>query len=309
MRNYRLLLVLTFIVPVGFALAIPPHPTVLLVELNGLSAPVVGVVTTDPVVSVDGKDRRIRFEPSFSAARAPHFADGHVEFKRVGFNGVVLKSIVNPGDDPATSGGFMGGTSYFEASIVPSIDIKNGFIAIVMFDPRFLAGEVNDPATEILIHDLKNLPARKETVVKFSTRLPVRRNQSTTFPLVFQAGGAELPSNFSLLIARYFTRVEQVRLATLVSDYRAKYDTVDRAASPVLKIQPTLPAGVALPLEAIMATVTVGENGHVQDVQIPDGLDSQVSIALRETLRGWLFLPRLRGGQPISTRVQIPLTF
>ena len=291
------------------ALAVHPHPTVLLTDAGPSPLPVVRVVQTDPVVVIEGKERRIRQRPTYFAERAPYFAEGAVTFASISLNGHALKYVQRYDDEPSASTPVVGGGYYFEARVTPAIDLKGGFIAVVLFQRAFLLGATDKPQATILVQSLPDLPAHKETTVRFREKIDQRPGGDTYFPLIFAAGGQEVRSNVSDLSARYFRRVEEVRLATVLADYRVKFPTADRPAEPVLRIQPLLPTGVAVPTEPVLTVVSIDATGQVSDVQIPELVSPQLTAALRDALGGWLFLPRLKAGEPVGTRLQVPLRF
>ena len=95
----------------------------------------------------------------------------------------------------------------------------------------------------------------------------------------------------------------------MLTQYRAQFPAADRPAAPVLMIHPILPPGVPTPKSSVTATITVEANGHVADADLPPDLPAELAHVLRDTLKGWLFLPRLRNGEPAATRVNVPLKF
>ena len=102
----------------------PPHPTALLTEAFKTRLPVHTVIGTDPVVLVDGKEKRIRQDTTFFAERAAQYGDGRVEFKRYSLNGLSLRPIFNDEDDPTMSTAPLGGQMYFEATLQPTVEIR-----------------------------------------------------------------------------------------------------------------------------------------------------------------------------------------
>lgn len=293
----------------GWGRAAAPHPTVLLTTLENSARPVIKVMGTDPVVEVGGKERRIRSEPVYFAARAPNYGEGTVEFSRVAINSSILKGLVSATDDPAFAGNVVGGATFFDAIITPTVEVRGGFISFLLYNHAFVAGETDAPSPQIILHELPLLAAGVATPVKFTSAVPRLGYSVAYFAQVFAAGGAELRSNFSPLADRYHARVEQVKLATAIEHYRARFARVDHGAVPFVVIKPVLPRRHGVPTAPVMATFSVAENGWITEVRFDGTDDPPLLAALNDSLAGWLFLPRLKAGQPIATRVQMPLKF
>lgn len=289
--------------------AVPPHPTVLLVEDGAQRSPVVKVIGTDPVIHTDATEKRIRNRVSYYAMRAPHFGDGEVRFTSLAINGTTYHSTANYDDLPSPSAPVIGGAYEFEARLVPTVDLKGAFMAVLLFDTAFLNGAAATPAAEIIVNAIPELPAGRESTVKFRSTIAQRRGQTGYLPLVFAAGGGEVRSSASDFTARYFQRVERELLAGAVARYRAQFPAEDRPAAPFLTFQPILPDGARKPTEALMAELNVGADGLVREVALPGTVEPALSSVLRDTLSGWQFLPRLKSGQPAPARIQVPLRF
>ncbi|HUR58901.1 MAG TPA: hypothetical protein VM029_14400 [Opitutaceae bacterium] len=286
-----------------------PHPTALMIAVDGALHPMVNVVGTDPIVVIDGKERRIRTSTAFLPERAPRYGDGTVEFKELAINGTAVKRSLGDTTQPATVERLVGGTTFFEAKVIPSAEVRGGFIALVFFEPAILSGRTGGPASQIIVHSLPTLPAGVETPVRFSAALEGMNRVLGCFAHVFGPGGVELRSNFEGIAGQYYARIEQAKLATAIDGYRARFAQADHGAVPVVVIKPLLPAGIAAPAAPVTAIFSVAENGWVSDVSFTGTDDPGLLAALRDSLGGWLFLPRLKSGQPVPTRVQMPLKF
>lgn len=289
--------------------AAPPHPTVLMTMVDGAPRPVIKVIGTDPIVVVEGKERRIRTSPTYFAERAPRYGEGTVEFKRFALNGTEVKRVRALTEEPAMIERLVGGITFFEVTVVPSMELRGGSIAVVFYDAAFMTGLNSRPNPQIIVHDLPVLAAGIEATVKFSAAVSGMNSFFVCFVHVFAAGGAELRSSYEGIAARYYARVEQAKLGAALELYQARFSQADHGAVPFVIIKPMLPAGVGTPTAPVTATFSVAENGWVSEVAITGTEDPALCAALEESLRGWLFLPRLKAGQPVASRVQMPLNF
>lgn len=292
----------------GPLLAIAPHPTVLLAEHGKNFRPVLKVIGTDPVVSTEsGKDTRIRREVAFMADRAPYYADGSIRFLSIRLDGLRLAEVYNVAME-SSEGTTLNAVSYFDATIISDRPLTNCFIAVLCYDGGFTNGSTDRPKTQIVLHDLPDLVAGKETRIRFSSNAFAERTGAVFFPLIF-TGGMEVRSNITDMANRYFARVEEVQHATQLAAYREKFAGRSHAAVPVVTIRPILPAGVEMPKdEEHIARLFVGEDGTVNDADITPEFSSRVvQTEVLRALRGWRFLPKLVNGDPAVAQIKFPL--
>lgn len=57
------------------------------------------------------------------------------------------------------------------------------------------------------------------------------------------------------------------------------------------------------------AALIVNEDGTVREVTITNVPGTALSNEVVQTMRKWVFLPALKGGQPISVRILIPFSY
>ncbi|PAW63789.1 MAG: hypothetical protein B9S34_13705 [Opitutia bacterium Tous-C1TDCM] len=286
-----------------------PHPTMLVAEWKKERVPVVGAVSTDPVVRRQGKEERLRHDPVYFAERAPRYGAGRVMIDRVTFANLRMQYNADGSVLPDPNAASVGGTGFFEARLQPDRDLRGAFMVLVVFNAGILSDFSANPESEILLQALPPLPAGVATKVEFQTKSPVRRNVFSIFPLVFEAGGAEIRSNLSVPAARYFAAVERAQLAVVLAAYRKQNPAADAGVQPVLRIQPLLADPAALAGRTVTATVTINADGATEDIALPEDLAPADAAALRAALAGWLFLPRLEKGTPVPTRLAIPFKF
>lgn len=288
---------------------LPPHPTVLLADYKGTPRSVVGVTGTDPrVVADDGQIKRIRTDVSFRAARAANYGEGFIQFKSQQASGMRFVATYDAAGDPNTGGGLIASTGYYEATILPREDHRDCFIALIAYDSAFLSGRSDRPNAQIVLHDLPDLVGGKETKIAFTSPMFSGLSGYYYFSMIF-SNGFELRSNLTDAGERYFRQLEIVQHAATVARYRDQFATADHAAAPTLTVAPTWPSGISLPTSATpyTAQLSVTAAGLVDDVQITPELTSEARTELVRALHGWLFLPRLQAGQPLPTRINLPL--
>jgi hypothetical protein len=289
------------------SMAAAEHPTVLLASTGKVTAPVVALQGTDPIIEVNGKPKRLDANVPITAERAPYYADGHVELSGVSLAGFSLQLVATASSSySASHNAPIASTSFFEADMIADREIHGGFVAIIAYNPEFIFGLTDQPSAQILLHDLPTLTALVPTHVKF-TAPGIKGGKFLV--MVFAAGGAEVATNADGHVAEYFTRLEKVRLAQAVARYRAEFRTTDHAAAAFVRIAPRLPPGTSPPSAPLTATLSVGDDGVVSFVHVDGTEDADLTGAIRDAMEGWLFLPRLKGGVPVASRVAIPVVF
>jgi hypothetical protein len=293
----------------GVEVSSPPHPTVLLVESGESRLPVWNVAGASPIVDRDGKKTKLRSDAVFFAERAPHYADGDVKIAKVTVNGMSLVATVDSMADISRAGGKLGGTAYFEFTANASVDLKGAFVAVLIYDKRFLTDDRVNPVPEIVVRELPTLLAGEDTKIGFSSPLTDPKARPGVLLLVFAAGGGEVQTNFSAYAGRYFQRIAQARLAAALPKYLAEPGPLDRAAVPALRFNPILPENVIKPKAPIEVMLAVSEKGWVTEVELPEEIDPRLATSLTANLQGWMFLPRIVAGSPVSTRIKLPLKF
>jgi len=311
MNKLRLLAAFTLAAPLMHGYA--PHPSILTVSYHDQMHKVVKVINTDPIIIVDGKEKRIRTEPLYLMQRAETFNfQDQVDLVRASLGGTRLSMVANKEDEADTSPREAPrfGTTYFEATLKSKRLLQGGFIAVVAytdnsFDPS--ASNYNPP--QIIVHDLPDLPAGDPTTVKFSSAAMQLDGHATYFIQVFDAQGVEVSAANLDSPAKYYARLERMKLQGAIQRYTAKYAGADHPAAPVMMAQPVFPAGLAAPKGAVSAVLTVAADGTVTEVQVRGVEDAAARKGISDALGGWLFLPQLKAGAPVPTRIQVPLQF
>ena len=312
---------MSFIRVIGFAVmvslgcaglrAAAPHPTVLTVLYKDAFHPVVRVIGTDPVILIEGKEKRIRSEPNYLPSRVDHYAEGSVEVLDASIGLSQLRNALGPlpSQDPRAPPMQYGGRADFKATLRSEMALSGGSIAVILYSPFALADTTTPPATEIVVRALPDLPANEPVLVEFTSNWLAYGKDKVFFVQLFDREGRELMSNVASEAWTYYAAVERAQLRNTLRKMRPILAGKDLEARPVLTIRPLLPKPVALPKEPVIAQLSVSVEGTVTDVQVGATSPAAVGQAVREALAGWLFIPRMRGGEPVACNVRIPITF
>lgn len=295
--------------------AAPPQPTVLTVEYKKQMLPVIRVVKSDPVVLVDGKEKRLRTDTRFLTQLAPVFGEGEVTISDVSLGGAGMyvggsQSDAQTGPTSA-KGGALSGTSFFSAKFRAASEIKSGFVVILYYSPRFFAGaEPAATSPQLVVQSLPRLPAGDVVTVSFSTPLPTLDKDLAYAVQVYNDEGQEILTNVSPAAWTFYELRNRAKLQQAIQHYVQKQAGTDHAVTPISMPRPLVPKGATLPTETVQARLSVSERGWVTRVDVQTPIEaSQLRQNLIEALEGWLFLPRLRAGQPVASEVQVPIKF
>lgn len=297
----------------GFAdlRAAAPHPTVLTVLYRDSYQPVVRVIGTDPVILIEGKEKRIRTEPSYLPGRINHYANGNVEVQGASIGSLPIQMSVGSPPPPQYVATFRlhGGYSDFRATLRSETGLSGAFIAVVIYSRSALKDTTTFPSTEIVVWALPDLPANKTVPVSFTSKAFAEREDQAFFVQVFDREGRELMSNVASEGWPYYTAMERIQLQDTLRKLKPSLVGKDLEAQPVLTIHPLLPKQVPAPKEPVFAQLTISVDGTVTDVQVEPTSPASVGEAVRAALAGWLFIPRIRRGEPVACTVRIPITF
>ena len=291
--------------------AAAPHPTVLTVKYKDAMLPVVKVIGTDPVVMVDGKEKRIRTEPIYLPRRDLDFSRESVELKNVSLGGVQIRYVYDEADagNTAPMVGKHGGLAEFKATVQAREAVEGAFIAVVLYTPAIFVDDSDYYQTQIVVHDLPRLPAGTEVPVRITSKMFTYLPGQEYFVQLFDRTGKEIATPCAQPGWKYYAMVERIQLAAVIKRYLSSHAGQDAPAKPVVIIKPLLPKNVPLPATPITAYLTVSPDGVVEEVVLSEFPAREVDIAVRTALGGWLFLPRLKAGSTVSSRVEVPLQF
>jgi hypothetical protein len=288
-----------------------PHPTQLLVKYQDSLLPVVHLEGSDPVVVVDGKEKRLRNEPLYLPKRAPTFGPEYVELTNTSLGGVQIRYVADLADvveGPARTGDH-GGIAEFSATVKSKRTLKGGFIAAVLYSDKLFTSEDSLYKTQIIVRELPDLPAGVAVPVKLMSKMFTFVPGQIYFVQVFDAEGREAMTNVARNGWPYYSMLERHRMKGAIERYREKYAGQNHPVAPAVMINPVLPDDFTPPNEPMSARLSISAQGIVADVNLNRSRDEAVNQAVREALKGWLFFPRLINGQPVESQVEVPIKF
>jgi hypothetical protein len=109
-------------------------------------------------------------------------------------------------------------------------------------------------------------------------------------------------------VAAFYHDRERAAQLLAVAAWRKGNAGQSRPAQPFLQIPPLFDGTVPLP-QSSDVTLQIDAEGKVTDVLLPPSFPAAAADTLDTTLRAWLFLPALKQGAPVPSRVRLPLNF
>ncbi len=295
----RFLLVLAASLVASALQAAAPHPSVLTVKYKGAFVPVVRVKGTNPYVLVEGKEKMIRSEPVYMMQDATGFSDNFVVVPPGSLGGRMQHQLIGANTyDPSVA---HQGQIDFNISMTASTTLKGGFVAVVML--------ASAGPSDILVQELPELPAGQRVKVKLSVHALPHDLDPTFFAQVFDETGREVLTNEIGYAWSYYAARGRALNAVAVKKYLAKYQGADHDVVPTFTPKPVFSPGSVLPTGEIMVQISVSEEGTVTNVDAGMIGDDRTRNSVIDALSGWLFLPKLKAGQPIYTYINVPLQF
>ena len=279
--------------------AAAPHPTVLRVKYKDQMLAVVRVKGDDPYVMVDGKETLIRSTPVYFLENADGYSDNFVETHGSMGGQFRMKVMGDHYFDPEAGG--ISGAINFEVPMTARKTIKHGFVTIAMVSSLAVG--------DIIVHQLPELPAGQTVKVK----LEVHQLPSTPNPIffaqVFDDEGREVRTSDLGVAWGYYAERDRARLTKAIEAYVKKYANTDHDAVPVFTAGPVFKPYAVLPTGEVTVMVSVLEDGTVSNVDAGMIANDSARDSVIQALSGWLFLPKLKAGQPVSTFINVPLGF
>jgi hypothetical protein len=294
----------------------PLYPSIITTVFHGKAYPIIEVTGELPQIMVDGKLTRVHSDQGFQTPRAVGFAAGHVQVGAQDAEALTRTSSsrwIMSADgvtDPTYPNSVPAKSGTYRCTLVATEPHTDCFIAVVFYCND--ADDVPDPASTTVafkkVGDL--LPGHPTRVTINESYKDTLGKKFYFFPLVYSKG-LEIRSDYCETSARFFRRSEMAAHEAILAQYRQKYPSSDRPASAYLRFQPEFPEGLDMhTLPAVVnATFAVTETGEVDSVEFDQVLGNEADHAIRRALEGWLFLPRLKEGYPVRTRIEVPLSF
>lgn len=304
-----LLILLAFGLLAASLTATPLHPSVLVVNYKPTPLPVVKVIETDPVVIVDGAEKRIRTQPEYRFDRALSFGPGFVTFSQITFDGIPLEDVNAPKPEkPKKYANPNNRVRHFETTVKSKLPLKGGFVAVTAF-PQ---GIGYSPLRDTVVHQLPDLAPDQEAKVSFATDM--LREGDLHFELnyvvqIFDGNGYEVMTNQLKYASSFFAAGDRLQFLEIAEGYKKKFAGQDHAVAPCVQPPPVFPENYVKPEQPATATLTISAEGAVTSIVI-DGLnDAALRQSYMDAFSGWLFLPKLKAGVPVPAKVKIPLQF
>lgn len=292
------------------ALAFAPHPSVLTVKYKDEMLAVTHMIGTDPVVLVDGREKRIRTEPSYLLQPAPAYGPSTVEFAKLSLGGLEVVPGYSPHDaEVAPSLGKRYGMTYFECTLKAPKTLKGAFAVVMIYTPLAFAIPDAPNYGEVIVHELPELPAGETVSAKFSAPIPDGAPQLTYFVQVFDHDGREIRSNVMDNAWLYYRLRDIMTLKSARQRYIDQFQGQDHRLVPVVMPKPLLPDDAGPAPKDAAAVLDVSADGTVTGIEFYNVDTQPYRDALGQALNGWLFLPELHEGIPVASRVQVPLKF
>jgi hypothetical protein len=290
----------------------PLHPTVIFGQNKGKSEPIVAVRGESPQIMVDGKLKSLPWgkDVHYMPMRAAGFAPGSIALRKMEANSFKTKLVLMFSTGGEVDGGTLNAGSNFSATLIPTQDYKDCFAAIVIFDQDYLEDKTDQHNAFVQFEKVPDLIGGKENKIKLHFGfINTEERRLGYFPLFFTAG-REIRTDQCETTARFFRKMELTRHQMLLKGYLEK-----NAATPALALQPYLrvppiftePAILADAPDKVGVSFLVNEEGQMENLQFESPLPNDVSVVLRRTLNGWLFLPRIKDGRPMRSVVRMPL--
>ena len=287
-----------------------PHPTVLTVKYKDRMLPVVKVIGTDPVVLAEGKEKRIRTEPTYQPQRTSDYSPAEVALQNVWLGGMQLFASIDGEkrtDKPVV--GRQGGLTEFRVSLTAKQAMPQGFIAVVIYSEEMFTNESSLFQPQIVVHALPPLPEGVEVPVRVTSKMFTFTPGQKYFVQIFDQDGAEILTPYSSLGWPYYASMEKLQLAVVLKQYLIAQAGRDAPARPVVSVKPLLPPQAERPAAPMTARFSVTAAGHVEDVRLSAPASQEIEASLRDAIGGWLFLPQIKAGSPVACRVEVPLRF
>ncbi len=293
----------------------PPHPTVLSAEYQGQAYPVLAAEKDRPVVRVAGANKVLGATAPLQTARAARYHPVRVRvdtrlLERTRYGLADLSGRQVPAQDIKVS-----------VDLTAEADVADAYLLVICED-RIPAGDrKSTPVPPTLrLQAVGELKAGETTRVAFviqrvSPQYSGVRTQGPAgdsaaivlYPHVFSEG-IELRTNLSDDAASFHHGREVEALKVASAAWLRENAHGDRGLQPFLQIPPLLSSKDGVPA-SVLATLSIGADGLVSEVVLDPALPPDPRAAIESALGGWLFLPAVKAGKPVATRIRVPLKF
>lgn len=290
----------------------PLHPTALTTTYEGSVYPIVSVDRGQSGrIEKAGKLVRIDGDSKYQAVRAKAYLPGSIAVRGDTASSNITTGVLYFSNGGQVSMGTLSEKSTFKATIVPTRDYADCYLALVFFDAAFLKGDTDAPGFTLSFEKIGDVKAGVPSKVDTSFAYINFAAKRLAYVPLFFSHGVEIRSNFSDSVARVFRRVEAIQHERILEAYRQKHPKDTVKAAPYLRF-PFIFADGHDPLKmppTLRVEFTVTEDGTVEDVAKNGEIPMAEWEVIQRTIRGWLFLPQLVNGLPRRTFIAMDLQF
>ncbi len=322
----------------------PPHPMLLLAKYRGYRLPVVAVEKNQPVVLLDGRRKTLSDSTPLVTQLAEDYHPAQVTF--TGNIDIGKRSWETP---PSRGLYVPDSTELREyigtLSLESATDVPDAYVLLTLFD----SGAADDPAgsdfckSELIEVGALRAHERREVPLRMLVHMPLRYSngdpskkpgieldQTIVFWQLFSQGveihthdlsDIELRLGRSVFtkeglkttleitgIGQFIYLRERVEHADAVEAWLKQNRKSNQPAQPY-GLTP-LQAGTAenLPKEA-SAILSLSAEGKVTQVVLEQAFPEEAARNITRFLKLWLFLPAIKNGSAVATRIRVPLAF
>ncbi|MDP2137911.1 MAG: hypothetical protein Q8J74_08655 [Candidatus Didemnitutus sp.] len=318
-------LVLSTLCPASEIVA-PPHPTVVYAEYKDRKHVVVAAEKDKPIIVLDGTRLSLPKDTPLFTERAPGYSALEATFS----NERSVRSTVRR-DRYNVLGSFEERT----VEITAAQDLRDCFMVIIHFEEEFLMSDEERVLSrkrnaeifhdrpvakpQIHVHQIEDLKAAQVVTTIFSsvisldprsTNLPggVDVTYKTHFIHPLFSEGREVKTNLPEIVGTYFHHREKLLHRAVLANWLKQNAKADQPLRPLLQIPPLIDSLEGMPADAT-ATLSIATDGTVSEVNFDREFPEEAKAILQNTLRAWLFLPRIQQGSPVAAKVKLPLRF
>ncbi len=290
----------------------PLHPTTLMGIYKDHPYEVVGVSGNAGVIENQGTSIRLPQTATYRPERASAFMPGSLEIrKQEAESNMLRRTVILNGGLGEVDGGVDFAGSHYETKVVASRAYSGCFLVILFFDRDYLSGETDDSGATVAFEKIGDLPAGVETKVEADFAYIDFKHRNLTYIPLFFSHGTELRTSFADDSAQLFRHIEMLRHRKLIPYYFQKNPRTTAPAQPYLRFPPIFPAGTdlsALPPE-LKVDYTVTSEGTVEGVRLSQTVPADVLAGIQRAVQGWLYVPQLANGQPMTSLASAELGF
>lgn len=303
-------LLLGFVSVTAGLLAYAPYPSVLTAKYKDQLLPVVRVEGTEAFVMVNGKEVRIRSNPTYLVQDAESFSDNFVTATKGALAGTMKIQVMGDHSDNLDLNTALSVSLDFSVQLTAKNDLKGGYAVLVMYaTDTFAKPPAHATPPQAIVHELPTLPAGQSVKFKFFARRVPRTTEPHFFVQIYDGAGKEVRTNYSPQVWKYYGMRDRSRFDPELEKYVAQNHGANHAAVPAITPRPLFGPAAVLPTGEVTITLTVEPDGTVSAVDAGMVANDSARDSIIEAMGSWLFLPKLRAGEPVSTYVKVPLQF